>query len=215
MAQSRDDHSGIEDEIDPFSKRKTPPANPASTAEADSERNDEVEKRRGNKQIDDDRHAYNDERDDYDELYDPLKKQGLGRQYALSRCSAPGICLFYYGILCSIISSISMVLGIINVLDIVNEPLQKRVDQFDMALFLTLVGTFIFGMSLIVVIGASKMMKLESYGWAVASAIVASWGILSCNLLGILGLIFGSQALCVLIDSDVKSEFGRKAKSTT
>ena len=56
----------------------------------------------------------------------------------------------------------------------------------------------------LVIAGAMKMKKLESYGMAMAAAIIA---ILPCNCCCVLGLPFGIWALVVLNDAGVKTAF--------
>jgi hypothetical protein len=58
----------------------------------------------------------------------------------------------------------------------------------------------------IIAYGAIKMMKLESYGWAVASAILAIIPCLSSPCIA-LGLPFGIWALAVLMNQQVRSGF--------
>jgi len=56
-----------------------------------------------------------------------------------------------------------------------------------------------------VLFGAIKMLRLQSYGLAVAAAIVA---MLPCQCCCVLGLPFGIWALVVLNKPEVKSQFG-------
>jgi hypothetical protein len=60
-------------------------------------------------------------------------------------------------------------------------------------------------LAVVIIMGATKMMKLESYGMAMAGAILAMIPCLSpCCLLG---LPFGIWAIVVLNNPDVKSAF--------
>jgi hypothetical protein len=66
-------------------------------------------------------------------------------------------------------------------------------------------GVFALAISVVVLIGARKMKSLESYGFAMAAAIIAVIPCVSpCCLLG---LPFGIWALVVLSDSSVKAAF--------
>ncbi len=58
----------------------------------------------------------------------------------------------------------------------------------------------------VIVIGASKMMKLESYSFAVAAALLSIIPCLSSPCF-ILGMPFGLWALIVLMDPGVKAAF--------
>ena len=58
----------------------------------------------------------------------------------------------------------------------------------------------------IIAVGAFKMMKLESYGFAVAAAILSIIPCLSSPCF-VLGVPFGIWALFVLMDADVKAGF--------
>ena len=64
----------------------------------------------------------------------------------------------------------------------------------------------------VIVIGASKMMKLESYSFAVAAALLSIIPCLSSPCI-ILGMPFGLWALLVLMDPSVKVGFFRTNES--
>jgi hypothetical protein len=68
----------------------------------------------------------------------------------------------------------------------------------------------------VIIIGANKMRKLDSYGFAVAAAILSVIPCLSSPCF-ILGLPFGIWALVVLMDQRVRDAFwgGRKAGEPT
>jgi hypothetical protein len=70
------------------------------------------------------------------------------------------------------------------------------------------IAAAIFGLCLAVIIllGALKMMKLQSYGMAMTAAIVA---MLPCTLCCIMGLPVGIWALVVLMKPEVKAAFGQ------
>src|SRR5690349_22426351 len=58
-----------------------------------------------------------------------------------------------------------------------------------------------FGIGIVMIIGALKMMRLESYGWAMTASILA---LLPCSPVGILGLVVGIWSLVVLSRRNVK-----------
>ncbi len=90
--------------------------------------------------------------------------------------------------------------------DAAGRELQFPFPVGDAAVALTVAGTTIrLLMGIIVLIGAVKMKRLESYGLAMASAILAMIPCTSpCCLLG---LPFGIWALVVLSDTHVKAAF--------
>ena len=66
-------------------------------------------------------------------------------------------------------------------------------------------GIVNLALGVVVIVGAVKMKNLESYGFAMASAIIAMVPCISpCCLLG---LPFGIWALVVLSDAGVKAAF--------
>jgi hypothetical protein len=71
-----------------------------------------------------------------------------------------------------------------------------------MALLVTLMVMALNGF---VLFGALKMLRLQSYGLAIAAAIIA---MLPCQCCCVLGLPFGIWALVVLNKPEVKSQFG-------
>ena len=66
----------------------------------------------------------------------------------------------------------------------------------------------------VIVIGASKMMKLEFYSFAVAAALLSIIPCLSSPCI-ILGMPFGIWALVVLMDPKVKASFFSSNESAT
>ena len=66
----------------------------------------------------------------------------------------------------------------------------------------------------VIVIGATKMMKLESYSFAVAAALLSIIPCLSSPCI-ILGMPFGIWALVVLMDPRVKASFFSSNESAT
>src|SRR5262245_54125613 len=65
-----------------------------------------------------------------------------------------------------------------------------------------LVASLAFGV--VMIVGALKMMRLQSYRWAVAASILA---ILPCGPGNLLGLIMGVWALAVLNRDNVRAGF--------
>src|SRR6476661_4635883 len=66
-----------------------------------------------------------------------------------------------------------------------------------------LISTFAVG--ILMIIGARKMMRLESYRWAMAASILA---LLPCSPVGLLGLVMGIWSLIVLNRRHVIAAFG-------
>jgi hypothetical protein len=73
-------------------------------------------------------------------------------------------------------------------------------------LFILILLSFIasFGMGLVMIVGALRMMRLKSYGWAMTASILA---LLPCSPAGIIGLVMGIWSLVVLSRSDVRAAF--------
>src|SRR3982750_549982 len=69
-------------------------------------------------------------------------------------------------------------------------------------ILLAVIGSFVIG--IVMIIGAQKMMRLESYGWAMTASILA---LLPCSPVGILGLVVGIWSLVVLNRRNVKEAF--------
>src|SRR3954451_19020182 len=67
------------------------------------------------------------------------------------------------------------------------------------------------GIGIVMIVGALKMMRLESYGWAMTASILA---LLPCSPVGLLGLVMGIWSLVVLNRRDVKEAFqaGRQGR---
>jgi WD40 repeat protein len=60
------------------------------------------------------------------------------------------------------------------------------------------------------IVGAVKMLRLKSYGWATTAAILA---LLPCSPAGVLGLVFGIWALIVLGHPNVRAAFARASRN--
>src|SRR5262245_31460646 len=60
------------------------------------------------------------------------------------------------------------------------------------------------------IVGGLKMLRLQSYGWAMTACVVA---VLPFNPVGIIGLIIGIWGLVVLNQPGVKAAFGRSSQS--
>jgi hypothetical protein len=59
---------------------------------------------------------------------------------------------------------------------------------------------------ILIAVGASKMLRLKSYGWAVTASILA---LLPCSPVGLLGLVIGIWSLVVLNRKQVREAFAR------
>jgi hypothetical protein len=56
------------------------------------------------------------------------------------------------------------------------------------------------------IVGAVRMLRLQSYGWATTASILA---LLPCSPAGVLGVAMGIWSLIVLSRPDVRAAFGR------
>ena len=131
-----------------------------------------------------------------------------GGAYASNKVKGPAL-----GMLISTIIGVLMVLlGL--ALNILGLGLMAAADQPAPAEFASLMGQGIFGIAQgligligggVIIFGCLKMMKLQSYGFAFTTAILAMIPCISpCCLLGI---PFGIWGLVVLNDPHVKSSF--------
>jgi len=92
-----------------------------------------------------------------------------------------------------------------------------RLGVIGLPLLLAFVGSFVIGV--LMIIGALKMMRLESHRWAMTVSILA---LLPCSPAGLIGLVAGIWSLIVLNRPNVVAAFeaqsalasGRQAGST-
>ena len=126
---------------------------------------------------------------------------------ALERVSAPATALIVTGILSIILQALGIVanlaLTVIEIGPAAQDP-ELFFNPFGPGINAAF-GVFSLAMAILVLVGAMKMKSLNSYGFVVASAIVAMIPCISpCCLLG---FPFGIWALVVLSDSSVKAAF--------
>ena len=62
------------------------------------------------------------------------------------------------------------------------------------------------------VLGALRMMRLRSYGWAMTASILA---LLPCSLVSLLGIAMGIWSLAVLNRRNVRAAFQSRGKPTS
>src|SRR5262249_41203618 len=154
-----------------------------------------------------------DEEDDEEEMerleeIHRRRRRGMLREEARSKVNAPGIGLIVTGVM-------SILYGLFNVgqmaIFLANMPpapndeflLMQIGMQGGSALLNFVIGTLIIR-------GAARMRRLESYGLAMTACVL---GIIPCHGCCILGMIFGICGLVVLNDPDVKGSFSEPAKS--
>jgi low temperature requirement protein LtrA len=131
----------------------------------------------------------------------------LSRQYAADRLSGPATALTVVAWL-NLILTLLAIVGAIVVLAIGPNLGGGNQDQneIQVQLISALVsGPIGIAVSIFLLIGSAKMRRLESYGLALATAIVA---VVPCTApCCIVGMGFGIWALVVLCDANVKSAF--------
>jgi hypothetical protein len=138
-----------------------------------------------------------DEDDDFTD--DRAYRRGRRRELALERVSGPANGLIAVGI----IGIIMTVIGFLaNVIQVANPGPGQAPEDAAVAFVSTPIALVT---SILVLIGAQKMRRLESYGMAKAAAIIAMIPCISPCC--ILGLPFGIQAFNALNDPDVKDAF--------
>jgi predicted Zn finger-like uncharacterized protein len=141
--------------------------------------------------------------DDEDEYGDRPRRHrhGEGLESVRSRVSGPATALTVTGGIALGLSVLSLCGNVfLTALDGHNRGGRGPEDAF-LGIFGAVIGVAWGGF---VIAGARKMKNLESYGMAMAAAIVA---MLPCNGCCLLGLPFGIWALVVLSDAEVKAAF--------
>jgi hypothetical protein len=130
-----------------------------------------------------------------------------GQTDAAQRVAGPAIALMVTAILGIIAQSLGIIMAVAQV-GVAHGIRQPRGDAFPMMFQGGMnVGLAVVELAVgaVILIGAMKMKKLESYGFALTAAIVAMIPCISpCCLLG---LPFGIWALVVLNDASVKAAF--------
>jgi hypothetical protein len=136
---------------------------------------------------------------------------GQGSAYAAQRVAGPATALIVTAWIGIVLQALGIVANLAQV-GLVAPRMQhmhnRGPDVFPLMMgggINVVVGVFGLAMGVLILVGATKMKKLESYSLSMAGAIVAMIPCISpCCLLG---LPFGIWALVVLCDSPVKSAF--------
>ena len=127
---------------------------------------------------------------------------------AAQRVAGPATALMVTAILSLILLGGSIVLNLVQIGAGPMMRFQHRHDVFPMMVgggANAIWGVFEIAVAVVILIGAMRMKKLESYGFSMAAAIIAMIPCISpCCLLG---LPFGIWALVVLSDGSVKAAF--------
>jgi hypothetical protein len=138
--------------------------------------------------------------------------QGMdGQAAALSKVSAPAICLIVTGGLTVGISILGLIWGLLGMDNLSAHPFGanqspevERAMQNMRGPIATSVRVLGLAIGGFIILGGIKMKKLESYGVCIAASIVA---MLPCSLCCIFGLPIGIWSLVVLNNTDVKNYF--------
>src|SRR6266481_3625561 len=80
---------------------------------------------------------------------------------------------------------------------------------FGLPVLLALIASFAIGV--VMIIGALRMMRLESYRWAMAASVLA---LLPCSPVSLLGLVTGIWSLVVLNRRNVIAAFDAQTTAT-
>ncbi len=132
----------------------------------------------------------------------------VDREYARSRVSAPATWLVVTGALGLPAQAFGIAVNFLQVggLDLGGGPQDPAFLVFFTGFGLLMAALGIV-LSIVVIVGALRMMRLENYGLSIAAAVIAmAPGLSPCCLLG---LPFGIWALVVLCDGRVKAAFRR------
>ncbi len=136
----------------------------------------------------------------------PYGSIGVDRARAVSQVQPPAIALMVVGglgVLGSLLGLLARLLGVGLGTFASHAPDERLVGLFagGVGILAGLVGLVIYG---VVLFGAIKMNALQSYGLAMAAAIMA---MLPCGCCCLIGLPVGIWALVVLLDANVKAAF--------
>ena len=138
----------------------------------------------------------------------PPVEQGIGGSAgAQAKVNAPGIALMITAILGMVIQALGIVLNVVGMGATAMEGGggDESVVIFAQGGVGIALGIVSLIVGVIVFLGASKMRKLESYGFAMTASIIAMVPCVSPCC--ILGLPFGIWALVVLMNEEVKAAF--------
>jgi hypothetical protein len=187
------------------------PAPPPPTAADDFER---IQRDAGSRPLDRDeerlrsRDRWEGEDDDYRDAprYGGRFRRG-DYQSALNAVSGPATGLQVVGWIGVALSSLSLCINLAGALGQIpgggnNQQNQMQVAANGVSGVIGAIVGIVF--SVIILVGAGKMKRLENYGFAMASSIIA---MLPCTACCILGLPFGIWSLVVLNKPEVKDSF--------
>jgi hypothetical protein len=136
----------------------------------------------------------------------PWSDSSYLRAYALDRVSPPANILIAYAVVGLVLQTLGLVANLLSMAkpNAFGGNPNLNVEIFSGGVVITM-GLFGMAATVIVLIGALKMKRLESHGWATAGAVCA---VLPCvSWCCFLGIPFGVWALVVLNDPVVKSAF--------
>jgi predicted Zn finger-like uncharacterized protein len=130
-----------------------------------------------------------------------------GHQFALDAVSGPATALQVVGWIGVALSSLSLCLNLVGAMAQMPAGPNKQPNQVEAVAngVSGIIGAVVgIVFAVIILIGAGKMKRLENYGFAMASSIIA---MLPCTACCILGLPFGIWSLVVLNKPEVKDSF--------
>lgn len=125
-----------------------------------------------------------------------------GRSAAEQKVKAPALGLIVTAILGTVLAIVNLIADLMGLMP---PELSSTASLGEMGPVVSIVGTLI-GLALMGVIymGAARMQRLESWGFALAAAIVA---MIPCSCSCVVGLPIGIWALVVLLNAEVKAQF--------
>ena len=135
----------------------------------------------------------------------PPPEPQADRQNALEAVKGPAVFLLVVAILGIVLAAVSLIMNLAGVgMGAAGTGDQAQLQMLSGGFGVVVAILSMIG-SVVVLLGSLKMMKLESYGFAMAAAIIAMLpGISGCC---ILGLPAGIWALVVLLKPEVKDAF--------
>jgi len=137
--------------------------------------------------------------------YGPAQPFGQADPLAAGRVSGPATALIVTGALGGALQALAVMINIVQLAMVGNAARDEAIPMMLGGGIGVGLGIFQVMLAVVIVLGAIKMKNLESYGFAMASAIIAMIPCISpCCLLG---FPFGIWALVVLNDAGVKAAF--------
>ena len=138
----------------------------------------------------------------------PIEGTGSPNNFNAAKVQAPAIALIVFGSLCLLAS----VYGMVNALVSNPPPLPPDSPEFVRTMSQNTVGPvaatiqgFFIPVALFILFGAIQMLRLKTWGVALAASIVSMLNVGSCCC--VLGLPLGIWALVILLSQDVKHAF--------